>query len=131
MRLTLALLCCLATPLRAETPMNADQFEAYVTGKTLTFGGRGQDPYGAEQYTPGRRVIWTFLDGDCAEGEWYQDGANICFVYDFDTGPQCWQFFAEPNGLRAEFMNDPGTSVLYEAREGAEPLICPGPKVGV
>ncbi len=130
MRLTLALIC-LAAPLWAETPLTADQFEAYVTGKTLTFGGRGQDPYGAEQYSPGRRVIWTFLDNDCAEGEWYAEGVNICFLYDFDSTAQCWQFFQEPGGLRAEFMNDPGTSVLYEAREGGKPLACPGPKVGV
>jgi hypothetical protein len=130
MRLTLAFVC-LATPLWADTPLTADQFEAYVMGKTLTFGGRGQDPYGAEQYMPGRRVIWTFLDEDCSEGEWYPQGPSICFIYDFDLTAQCWQFFDEPGGLRAEFMNDPGTSVLYQARESTEPLACPGPKVGV
>jgi hypothetical protein len=127
-----ALLAALvAGPALADGPMTASEFEAYVTGKTLSFGTAGDEPYGAEYYGTNRQVVWTFLDGDCANGTWYPEGESICFVYDFDPVPQCWQFFDEPAGLRAIFMNDPTASVLYEARDGAEPLSCPGPDLGV
>ncbi len=114
----------------AQTPMSAAEFEAYVAGKTLTFGIAGE-PYGIERYRPGRRVTWSFLDGLCQDGLWYEDDGNICFVYDVSPEAQCWQFFEEPGGLRAVFMNDPGTTVLYEAQDATEPLLCPGPEVGV
>lgn len=126
MKHALVLLAFLATPLSAQTPMTAEEFDRYTQGKTLTFGTLGDEAYGVEQYLSNKRVIWSFLDGNCQYGEWYQDGANICFTYDFDPTPQCWQFFAEGSGLRAIFMNTPNTSVLYEALDDAEPLICDG-----
>lgn len=128
----IALLACLATPIAgpacAETPMTGAQFEAYVQGKTLSFDA-GDGPYGVEAYHPGRRVTWAFIGDECHAGIWYEQGANICFTYDFDPIPQCWQFFAAPGGLRAEFVNEPDTTVLYEALDDATGLICPG--VGV
>jgi hypothetical protein len=116
----------LAAPALADAPMTADQFESYVTGKTLTFGVSGEAAYGVEQYRANRQVTWSFLDGNCSDGRWYQVGENICFIYDFDPEPQCWQFFKEGGGLRAIFMNVPGTSVLYEAQDGQQPLVCNG-----
>jgi hypothetical protein len=130
MKRILALLVMLASPALAQTPMTAAEFEAYVSGRTLTFG-IGGEPYGIEQYRSNRRVTWSFIGGECQEGLWYEDDSNICFVYDFSPNPQCWQFFAETDGLRAVFMNEPGTTVLYEAQDANEPLICPGPDVGV
>ena len=121
----IALLALLATPAFAETPMTGAEFEAYVSGKTLTFGTAGA-PYGMEAYHAGRRVTWAFTGDECQSGEWYEQGANICFTYDFDPNPQCWQFFDEPGGLRAVFVNDPGTTVLYEALDANDKLICPG-----
>lgn len=114
----------LATPVAAETPLTGDEFEALVEGKTLTFA-TGQDPYGIEYYAPNRRVIWQFLGGECISGEWYEDGSNICFVYENNPEPQCWQVFEDEGKLRADFMNTPGTTILYEAYE-SEPLICGG-----
>ncbi len=60
MRQLLALVLIAATPaLAADAPMTAAEFEAYATGKTLTYAVGGE-VYGAEQYLPGRRVLWAF-----------------------------------------------------------------------
>lgn len=125
----IALFAC--TPALADTPMNAATFDAYATGKTLYFGSGGI-AYGAEQYLPGQRVIWTFLDGECQTGEWYEQDRQICFIYDDrPDAPQCWSFFASNRGLTAQFENDPESTELIEVEQSSEPLICPGPKVGV
>ncbi|ALG90765.1 MULTISPECIES: hypothetical protein [Actibacterium] len=132
MRRTLLLAALLAAaPALADPPMSAEAFERYAMGKTLFFGKAGI-AYGAEQYLPGRRVIWTFLDGDCQHGEWYEAGGQICFVYEArpDT-PQCWSFFDGPGGLTARFENDPEATQLVEVEQSPEPLLCPGPEVGV
>lgn len=104
--------------------MTAAEFEAYVKGKTLTFGFAGDTPYGLERYHAGRRVTWTFLDGQCTAGFWYEtDPGTICFEYEDNPVPQCWQFRIEGEALAATFVND-GTSLdLYEADFGGE-LIC-------
>jgi len=124
----------LASPAIAQDAMSASEFEAYTTGKTLTFAV-GEAPYGIERYLPGRRVVWSFLDGRCEDGVWYEvqydDAPAICFVYEFEPEPQCWRMFAEPGGLRAEFLNDPSESILYEVEESPEEMICQGPDVGV
>ncbi|MGJ8611268.1 MAG: hypothetical protein ACSHWY_09245 [Octadecabacter sp.] len=118
----------MTTPAWAETPMTGDEFEALVEGKTLTFS-TGSSPYGVEYYAPNRRVVWSFRGGDCVKGEWFEDitdsGANICFIYENNVDPQCWQVFDVDGKIRADFMNTPGTTVLYEAVE-TEPLICGG-----
>ncbi len=115
----------------AETPMSAAEFEAYVTGRTIYYASLGEAPYGAEQYLADRRVIWTFLDGECAEGLWYEDDGLICFVYELDLVPQCWSFWREGAGISARFENDPAATSLYELRQSDEPLTCQGPDLGV
>ncbi|WP_281991816.1 hypothetical protein [Sulfitobacter geojensis] len=128
---TLALLLALcAAPLAAQQTMTADEFDAYTKGKTLFYGKTGQ-AYGAEIYHENRRVEWSFLDGDCKEGEWYEADELICFVYENNPNPQCWSFIKGANGLIARFENRPDTTELYEANEGAEKMLCLGPKVGV
>ncbi|MEM9342775.1 MAG: hypothetical protein AAGA87_06995 [Pseudomonadota bacterium] len=114
----------LATPASAGAPMSAAEFEAYVTGKTLTYSSGGV-PYGVEEYLSGRRVLWQFLGSDCQAGEWYPEGEMICFIYDAIDGPQCWTFFKEATGLRALFMNDSEQTELYETDERNQSLICP------
>lgn len=64
-------------------------------------------------------------------GSWYEDSGNICFVYEDGTGPQCWRFERDGAGLRAQFMNEPGGTVINEIDSSAEPLGCSGPEVGV
>ena len=125
---------CLALPSAALAAMSGEEFEAYTEGRTLYFGSGGQN-YGAEDYLPGREVRWSFLDGQCKEGFWYEQsgaaGPEICFVYeDRPDTPQCWTFEKTGQGLRATFRGESGT-VLYEARRSEEPQLCLGPEVGV
>jgi hypothetical protein len=125
------LLFLFASPALAQDAMTAAQFDAYTKGKTLTFGVADAQPYGVEQYQDNQRVIWSFLDGACSNGVWYESKGSICFRYDFDPEPKCWKFYNDPKGLRAVFVNRPEMSVLYEAQDSAEPLVCPGPNLGV
>jgi len=130
-RILTALFLTLALPAMAETPMTAQEFEDYTTGRTLTFSFMGV-PYGVEQYLPGRRVLWSFIDEECQDGIWYEEAGNICFLYDHAPGdPQCWTFFRHDDGLRAIFAGEGSTTELYEVERSRRPLICEGPEVGV
>ncbi len=114
-----------------QTPLTASQFEAYTTGKTLTYSRLGSEPYGAEEYLPGRRVQWAFEGDSCKMGQWYEEAGQICFVYEDNPAPQCWSFFLRDGGLVAQFENDAASAPLYEIAQSDEPLFCPGPQVGV
>ncbi|WP_298861421.1 hypothetical protein [uncultured Sulfitobacter sp.] len=131
MKILTLILCTLAVlPAFAQSNMSAAEFDAYTRGKTLYYGN-GAEPYGAEIYLPDRRVRWSFLDGECKEGKWYEEGELICFTYDDRPEPQCWSFQIGPKGLIARFENDPAITPLYEANESTEELLCLGPKIGV
>ncbi len=125
-----AVYCLFALPACAETPMTAAEFDAYATGKTLTYSVRGE-VYGAEQYLAGRRVVWAFTGDQCSDGVWYEDAGLICFVYEHDGGPQCWNFYLGATGLRAEFVGDAAGAELSEVDQSPAPLNCAGPDVGV
>lgn len=127
-KIALALLIC-AAPAQAQPLMSAEDFDSYTRGKTFFYGSLGA-PYGAEEYLDNRRVRWSFLDGRCQDGEWYQDGSLICFVYDTNPDPQCWSFQQSSSGLIARFENDPAQTELYEVEKSVEPLMCLGPDVG-
>lgn len=114
----------------AQQAMTGAEFDAYSRGKTFYFA-EGGTPYGAEEYLDNRRVRWSFLDGECKDGEWYEDGKMICFVYEDRPDPQCWTFVQSAAGLIATFQNDPTLTELYEVQKSPEPLLCLGPKVGV
>ena len=120
----------LALPALAAEPMTGAEFEAYVTGKTLTFA-EGGAAYGIEEYLPDRRVRWSFLDGRCKDGIWYEEADQICFVYEDTPDPQCWSFFLAPGGLRAMFENNPAATTLYEAAQSPDEMLCYGPDLGV
>ncbi len=125
---TLAL--CLAIPAHAaETPMSAAEFEAYATGRTLTYAENGT-VYGIEEYLPGRRVRWAFTGGECRDGYWYAEGGDVCFVYEDRPEPQCWRFSHGENGLIARFLGSENGRELYEAQQSDQPLVCLGPDVG-
>lgn len=128
----LAVAALTALPALAETPMTAEEFDAYSRGKTFYYGSMGQ-AYGVEQYFDNRRVRWSFLDGQCADGFWYEQNGMICFEYEssIDPGPQCWTFFDSPGGLVAQFQGDPDQTTLYEVDQADEPMTCLGPEVGV
>jgi len=131
-RLLAALVLALAGPLPAagETPLSAEAFAETVTGKTLYFTRRGA-PYGAEQYLPGREVIWTFLDGRCVRGRWYPSRDHICFVYENEPEPQCWDFLETDRGLAARGEGADPINDLVVAGESRAPLACEGPVPGV
>ena len=131
MRPAVPLLClALAAPALADT-MSAEEFDAFTLGKTFYYGVNGRE-YGAEEYLPNRRVIWTFLDGRCQNGHWYQKGEMICFDYEALEETQCWTFRESPGGgLIARFKDDPAELELYEVQRTHEALVCPGPDVGV
>ena len=97
----LILICLMATPAMAQDAMNAAEFDAYTRGKTLTFRNAGAEAYGIDQYQDNRRVIWSFLDGDCSNGVWHESNVSICFRYNFDPDPKCWKFYDDPEELRA------------------------------
>jgi hypothetical protein len=113
-----------------EGVMSAEEFDSYATGKTLTYSSAGQ-VYGAEQYLPGRRVRWAFKDDSCHEGRWYEDQGQICFVYDNEPVPQCWEFQQTEAGVTARFAGDEAGTELSELSSSTQPLACAGPDVGV
>ncbi len=121
----------LVGPVLAQpAPMTAAEFEAYATGKTLTYARDGQI-WGTEQYLPGRKVIWAFTADECREGVWYEDQGAICFVYDGDGLPQCWDFYLEADRLSARFLGDSDGVPLSEVAQTDGPMPCAGPDVGV
>lgn len=110
--------------------MSAEEFDSYTRGKTLFYGAEGR-AYGVERYLDNRRVVWSFLDGDCRDGVWYEEAGQICFIYEDRLDPQCWTFYEEPGGLVARFEDDPAETELYEAQDIGEEMLCYGPDVGV
>ena len=128
--LLFCLLTASALPATAQAPMTAAEFEAYVTGRTLTYTDRGV-VYGIEEYLPNRRVRWAFVDDECRDGFWYETDGEICFVYDNDPTPQCWIFTKRDGRLSALFTGAEDGRELYEAQQSDQPLICRGPDVGV
>ena len=114
---------------QANPTMSAEEFDAYTRGKTF-FYESGGEAYGAEEYLDNRRVIWTFLDGRCQYGEWFERGPSICFIYENQPEEQCWSFTQTSAGLIAQFENDPDALELYEVEQTSESLACMGPDVG-
>lgn len=123
-------MCLLPLTAQADSPMSAEAFDAYTRGKTLYYGADGE-AYGVERYLDQRRVIWSFLDGECKNGIWYEEAGQICFVYEDRLDPQCWTFSEGPDGLIAQFESDPDATALYEAQDIGEDMLCYGPDVGV
>jgi hypothetical protein len=123
MRLIL-ILALAATTSHAETPLDATAFDAYVTGKTLTFGTPGEPSYGVEQYLPGRRVIWSGAPGECTNGVWYESKGSICFRYETREDPQCWEVHIGPTGMRARLTSSPDGGTIEERTSETLPLVC-------
>lgn len=125
--------CLLAAPLPLLAA-DAQEFDSYTQGRTIHFDWNGA-PYGAERYLPGQRVIWSFLDGRCVEGEWYgQNSANgpeICFIYEGRDVAQCWTYQITGEGLSVSIDRDGPPLTLTERSSPQEEMLCLGPEVGV
>jgi hypothetical protein len=117
------LLLLLATPATAQDRMTGDQFDAHVTGRTITFRTDTNPAYGIEAYLPGRRVMWSAFDGTCMYGTWHESEGDICFIYDDDPAPKCWATYLQEGTMWATFINIPDGTVIYET-DADEPLIC-------
>ena len=127
-----AALALLALPATAQDgpPMGAEAFDAYVTGKTLTYAQFGQI-FGTEEYLPDRRVRWRFSQDMCQYGSWYPKGDEICFTYEDNPAEHCWVFWEKEGGLAALSVNDAPGAELSEVQQTSDGLNCPGPEVGV
>ena len=119
----------LATAAPAQTPLTAEEFEAHVTGKTITYR-QLTNLFGIEEYLEGRKVRWSVAPGECQYGSWYPKDSSICFVYEYDPTPHCWTFWKEAGALVV--LSDTGLpgEELYEIDRSDTPLSCPGPDVG-
>ncbi len=115
-----------------DIALSAEEFQKFVTGKTLYFEQRGQ-PFGAEQYFPDKRVIWAFESGECQFGIWFENKAgDICFIYEDQTGSQCWNFLRRKDGRYvARTLDGPVADDLVVSGEDREPLQCAPPDLGV
>lgn len=127
----LALALLLAAPaLAAETPLTAEEFDAATRGATITYD-YGGGLFGTEEYLENRNVRWAFEGDLCIYGIWYQDGDEICFVYENDPTPACWLYFLDDGKIRGRFMGDGGGWEIVESSRDGGPLPCAGPDVGV
>ena len=126
---TLCLILCPAFAV-AQEPMSGAEFEALTEGKIFHFRQNG-NVYGGESYLTNRRVRWSFFDGTCLVGRWFERDAYICFDYGADQPLQCWTFTQTDQGFQAEFYPKSEGDGLYDAYRVNEPLDCTGPKVGV
>lgn len=119
-----------ATPSLADTPISASEFEAHVTGKTITYQ-QFDTLFGIEEYLPDRKVRWSTAPNECQYGSWYPEGQDICFVYEYDPTPACWTFWMRGGTLVALSTTGLPGEELHEVQAGTQGLPCPGPDVGV
>lgn len=115
-------------------PLTLDEFQAATDGQTFVFVQNGL-AYGMERYLPRNRVEWSFLDGRCIFGKYFEWQGKICFSYDehgrdADRPPQCWTFEQGDRGLEARFYNPDRDTAVVQMQPTNDPLICPGPDVG-
>lgn len=131
MRAAFLALALAATPARAETPLTGAEFEAEVTGRTITYQQYGVI-FGIEEYLEGRKVRWSVAPDLCQYGTWYPEGENICFVYEDDPStPHCWTFWLREGALVALSVDDAPGAELTEVDRSDTGLSCPGPDIGV
>ena len=104
-----ALLGAAASSVLAQEPLQGQDFESLVQGRTLTYGTEGQPPRGYERYYSDRRVTWAEPDGTCLEGHWYTKGPQICFAYDGQPSPFCFLYYRD------------GDTILSTNPDGSEP----------
>lgn len=128
MRLLFAL-AVLSAPVQAQDLLTAEEFDALTINRTMTWASYGL-VYGVEQYLPGRRVRWTEIGDDCKLGHWYQEGQAICFLYEDDPTPACWEITLSGAGMLAVELSDPEGAEPVQIEETTETMPCFGPEIG-
>ena len=123
---SLALALSLASPALAQETMDAEAFDAHVTGRTIVFSSLGREVFGIERYMDGRRVMWSSEVGRCLFGIWYESKGDICFRYDDDPDPHCWTMWDTTDGLVAALSGGTAPLLIREEPERDDPLICDG-----
>ncbi|MGL5011656.1 MAG: hypothetical protein ACRC6I_17400 [Paracoccaceae bacterium] len=120
------------TPLQAlaERVMTPAEFEAFSTGKTMDYND-GFSTWGREEYLPGRQVRFSFTDDECRFGSWYDQGDQVCFVYEGDPDPKCWTYFTDGKNVTTMFASDGPGGTVSTVLQTKERLECLGPEVGV
>ncbi|MEO0990938.1 MAG: hypothetical protein AAFX00_08325 [Pseudomonadota bacterium] len=119
----------LPTMVAAIPLATAESFERATEGQTIVFSNDGR-VYGTEQYLRDRRVYWQVTPGECLWGEWYASAEGICFLYEGNQSPVCWDISLQDGRMRAEILDDGPPFVLEEVSRSDAPLDCPGPDVG-
>lgn len=114
----------------AETPMSAEDFEAFATGKTLNFANQS-GIFGVEDYLPGRRVRWAATGDRCKLGRWFDVDSQICFVYEDAAEQHCWTIWERNDHLVARGAQDTPDQPLRTITQADAPVACIGPDVGV
>ncbi len=114
--------------------MTLDDFQRETNGQTYLFIQNGT-VYGMERYLPQNRVEWSFLDGRCIFGKYFEWQGKICFAYDeygrdADRPPQCWTFERRDGDLVAQFYDPDRDHPPVEMRLTNQELSCLGPDVG-
>lgn len=117
---------------QANDRLSAEEFAAFVTGKTLEFTRFGR-PFGTEQYFNGNRVVWAFEGDQCQFGIWFENEVgNICFIYDNQPGSICWDFLKTTDGkFAARAVGSPPSEDLIVSRISDDSLDCVPPDAGV
>lgn len=121
--LCLLLALLLATPALAETPMTAKDFDAFATGRTLTYQRPGQ-VFGTEEYLPGRKVRWQEAGNGCSSGTWFAQDQSICFSYTGYPQPACWVFVRSGDRVLAHELGGPPGDPPFQVVASDAPLSC-------
>jgi hypothetical protein len=124
------LLALLAPAAMSQTPMSPEEFEAWSTGKTLSYSVEGL-VLGSEAYFPNRSVRDADTGGPCLDGTWHTEGDAVCFVYPARDGTHCWLYWRDGATVFAKPLDAAPEDPSQLVTEAATPLACPGPEVGV
>jgi hypothetical protein len=115
----------------AETPMTAEDFEAYVGTSTITYD-YGEGLFGQADYHANRTLSWAFEGEPCMTGKWYPDGDHLCFVFQDDPeASACWNFYKRENSIFGRTVGREDEVEIFGVEKSALPLICDVPEVGV
>lgn len=124
--ITIAAACLAALPALAaegggEAEIGPDAWRALTVGKTLHYHKDGR-LYGREYYDPdGKRVVFRFPNGVCAEGRWAYADSQYCFLYLDEM--HCFSHFMRDGEIYVVELEE-GEEQKVEKIAENEPLSC-------